>query len=98
MIEGENLGGFQALVIFLTCMDESLIFLLSLSLSLFEQDYVAIKDRSAVYVPHTAGRYSARRFRKAQVSFADNLILSFQSHEKWILFSYSSEWIPFFNW
>ncbi len=31
------------------------------------QDYIAIKDSRAVYVPHTAGRYAVRRFRKAQV-------------------------------
>ena len=30
------------------------------------QDYIAIKDSRAVYVPHTAGRYAVRRFRKAQ--------------------------------
>jgi small subunit ribosomal protein S5e len=29
------------------------------------QDYVQVKQ--ALYLPHTAGRYQAKRFRKAQV-------------------------------
>ena len=31
------------------------------------QDYIAVQGKGAVYVPHTAGRYQVRRFRKAQV-------------------------------
>jgi hypothetical protein len=30
------------------------------------EDYIAVKTKSAVYVPHTAGRYQKKRFRKAQ--------------------------------
>merc|ERR1712048_152732 len=30
------------------------------------EDYIAVKPKYAVYVPHTAGRYQAKRFRKAQ--------------------------------
>ena len=30
------------------------------------EDYVAVKPKFAVYVPHTAGRYQKKRFRKAQ--------------------------------
>ena len=30
------------------------------------QDYIGVKAKHAVYVPHTAGRYAAKRFRKAQ--------------------------------
>lgn len=27
-------------------------------------DYIAVKSKSAVYLPHTAGRYQKKRFRK----------------------------------
>lgn len=30
------------------------------------EDYVAVKPKYAVVVPHTAGRYQTKRFRKAQ--------------------------------
>jgi len=30
------------------------------------EDYIAVKPKFAVYVPHTAGRYQRRRFHKAQ--------------------------------
>ena len=31
------------------------------------QDYISVKvDKHATYVPHTAGRYAVKRFRKAQ--------------------------------
>ena len=30
------------------------------------EDYIAVKPKFAVYVPHTAGRYQKKRFRKAQ--------------------------------
>jgi hypothetical protein len=29
------------------------------------EDYIAVKPKFAVYVPHTAGRYQKKRFRKA---------------------------------
>ncbi len=32
-------------------------------------DYLAIKGKNATYVPHTAGRYQRKKFRKAQVCF-----------------------------
>ena len=32
------------------------------------QDYIAVKEKYATYLPHTAGRYAAKRFRKAQVN------------------------------
>ena len=32
-------------------------------------DYIAVKEKFAKYLPHSAGRYAAKRFRKAQVSF-----------------------------
>ena len=31
-------------------------------------DYIAVKEKFAKYLPHSAGRYAAKRFRKAQVS------------------------------
>ena len=34
---------------------------------LWLQDYIASKMQDAVYLPHTAGRYQVKRFRKAQV-------------------------------
>ncbi len=34
---------------------------------LFPQDYITVKEKGAVFLPHTAGRYAAKRFRKAQV-------------------------------
>ena len=30
-------------------------------------DYIAVKEKFAKYLPHSAGRYAAKRFRKAQV-------------------------------
>ena len=33
------------------------------------QDYIAVKEKYATYLPHTAGRYAAKRFRKAQVTW-----------------------------
>jgi hypothetical protein len=31
------------------------------------QDYITVKEKGSVYLPHTAGRYAAKRFRKAHV-------------------------------
>ena len=30
------------------------------------EDYIAVKSKNAVFVPHSAGRYQKKRFRKAQ--------------------------------
>ena len=38
-----------------------------LSNSTHFQDYICIKEKGAVFLPHTAGRYAMKRFRKAQV-------------------------------
>ena len=40
----------------------------SLGLLYCAQDYIAIKEKHAVFLPHTAGRYAKKRFRKAQVN------------------------------
>lgn len=33
-------------------------------------DYIGVKGKYAKYLPHTAGRYQKKRFRKAQVRLA----------------------------
>eukprot|EP00052_Salpingoeca_macrocollata_P033567 m.8824 g.8824 ORF g.8824 m.8824 type:complete len:219 (+) comp5301_c0_seq1:64-720(+) len=43
-------------------------------------DYVAVKDRHAVYVPHTAGRYAKRRFRKAGCPVVERMVNSLMMH------------------
>ncbi|KCV71307.1 30S ribosomal protein S5e [Fonticula alba] len=37
------------------------------------EDYLAVKVKSATYLPHTAGRYAAKRFRKAQCPLVERL-------------------------
>eukprot|EP00051_Salpingoeca_urceolata_P026148 m.476256 g.476256 ORF g.476256 m.476256 type:complete len:214 (-) comp20483_c0_seq1:1855-2496(-) len=44
------------------------------------QDYIAVKDRDAVYLPHTAGRYAVRRFRKAKCPIVERLLNSMMMH------------------
>eukprot|EP00043_Microstomoeca_roanoka_P026745 m.12474 g.12474 ORF g.12474 m.12474 type:complete len:216 (+) comp6908_c0_seq1:77-724(+) len=44
------------------------------------EDYIAVKDRSAKFVPHTAGRYAVRRFRKAQCPVVERIINSMMMH------------------
>ena len=43
-------------------------------------DYVGVKDKYAVYLPHTAGRYSKKRFRKAQCPIVERVICSMMMH------------------
>ena len=43
-------------------------------------DYVGIKDKYAVYLPHTAGRYAKKRFRKAQCPIVERIICSMMMH------------------
>ena len=44
-------------------------------------DYVAvIPSKHATYVPHTAGRYSVKRFRKAQCPIVERLTNSLMMH------------------
>ncbi len=38
------------------------------------QDYVAVKEKYARYLPHSAGRFAAKRFRKAQVGTAGSRV------------------------
>ncbi|KAM0888469.1 hypothetical protein ACQ4PT_028300 [Festuca glaucescens] len=44
-------------------------------------DYVAVNPtKNATYLPHTAGRYSAKRFRKAQCPIVERLTNSLMMH------------------
>lgn len=38
------------------------------------EDYIAVKPKVAVYVPHTAGRYQKKRFRKAQCPIVERQV------------------------
>ncbi|XP_047333662.1 40S ribosomal protein S5 [Impatiens glandulifera] len=44
------------------------------------EDYVAVSTAKATFVPHTAGRYSAKRFRKAQCPIIERLTNSLMMH------------------
>ncbi|KAF5831296.1 component of cytosolic 80S ribosome and 40S small subunit [Dunaliella salina] len=44
------------------------------------EDYIAVKPKFAVYVPHTAGRYQKKRFRKAQCPIVERLVASLMQH------------------
>jgi len=43
-------------------------------------DYVAVKEKFAKYLPHSAGRYAAKRFRKAQCPIVERLTNSLMMH------------------
>eukprot|EP00004_Rigifila_ramosa_P005264 TRINITY_DN1574_c0_g1_i1.p1 TRINITY_DN1574_c0_g1~~TRINITY_DN1574_c0_g1_i1.p1 ORF type:complete len:194 (+),score=59.25 TRINITY_DN1574_c0_g1_i1:40-621(+) len=43
-------------------------------------DYIAVKDKYAIYLPHTAGRYNKKRFRKAQCPIVERLTNSLMMH------------------
>jgi len=43
-------------------------------------DYIAVKQKYAVYLPHTAGRYAVKRFRKAQCPIVERLVNSLMMH------------------
>merc|ERR1712172_483023 len=44
------------------------------------QDYIAVKEKYAKYLPHSAGRYAAKRFRKAQCPIVERLTNSLMMH------------------
>merc|ERR1719359_1992558 len=44
------------------------------------EDYIAVKLTSAQFVPHTAGRFQAKRFRKAQCPIVERLVNSLMMH------------------
>jgi len=43
-------------------------------------DYIAVKGKTQVYVPHTAGRYQQKRFRKATCPIVERLVNSLMMH------------------
>ncbi len=56
---------------------------LPLNTSLFSpsyQDYIAVKEKYAKYLPHSSGRYAAKRFRKAQCPIVERLVNSLMMH------------------
>merc|ERR1711937_563485 len=44
------------------------------------QDYIGVKHKSAQYLPHSAGRWSKVRFRKAQCPIIARLTCSLMMH------------------
>merc|ERR1712004_210139 len=44
------------------------------------EDYISVKNKSATIVPHSAGRYQAKRFRKAQCPIVERLTSSLMMH------------------
>merc|ERR1739844_355660 len=43
-------------------------------------DYIAVKEEYAKYIPHSAGRYQVKRFRKAQRPIVERLVCSMMMH------------------
>ncbi|KJE89920.1 ribosomal protein S5 isoform A [Capsaspora owczarzaki ATCC 30864] len=43
-------------------------------------DYIAVKGKGAAFLPHTAGRYQSKRFRKAQCPIVERLANSLMFH------------------
>jgi len=43
-------------------------------------DYIAVKEKHAKYLPHSAGRYQQKRFRKAQCPIVERLVCSLMMH------------------
>lgn len=43
-------------------------------------DYIAVKPKNATFVPHTAGRYAHKRFRKAQCPIVERLTNALMMH------------------
>merc|ERR1712190_51550 len=44
------------------------------------QDYIAVKEKYAKYLPHSSGRYAAKRFRKAQCPIVERVVNSLMMH------------------
>lgn len=44
------------------------------------QDYIAVKEKHAKYLPHSSQRYAAKRFRKAQCPIVERLTNSLMMH------------------
>ena len=46
-----------------------------------------MKAKAQVYLPHTAGRYQAKRFRKAQCPIVERLVNSMMMHGRLVCFA-----------
>ena len=44
------------------------------------QDYLPVKEKYAIYLPHSAGRYATKRFRKAQCPIVERVTNSLMMH------------------
>ena len=44
------------------------------------QDYIAVKEKGARYLPHSASRYCAKRFKKAQCPIVERLVNNLMMH------------------
>jgi len=44
------------------------------------KDYIPIKGKAAKYIPHTAGRYQVKRFRKALCPIVERMCCSLMMH------------------
>jgi len=44
------------------------------------EDYIAVKPANAVFLPHTAGRYQMKRFRKVQCPIVERLVCALMFH------------------
>jgi len=44
------------------------------------QDYISAKGNRATFLPHTAGRYQIKRFKKAECPIAERLVVSLMFH------------------
>ncbi|KAK7495794.1 hypothetical protein BaRGS_00013014 [Batillaria attramentaria] len=44
------------------------------------QDYIPVKEKYAKYLPHSAGRYQVKRFRKTQCPIVERLACSLMMH------------------
>nr|ALS04252.1 40S ribosomal protein S5 [Acartia pacifica]ALS04253.1 40S ribosomal protein S5 [Acartia pacifica]ALS04543.1 40S ribosomal protein S5 [Acartia pacifica] len=44
------------------------------------QDYIAVKEKSARFLPHSAARFAAKRFKKAQCPIVERLVNSLMMH------------------
>ena len=44
------------------------------------QDYIAVKEKGARYLPHSAARYASKRFKKAQCPIVERMVNSLMMH------------------
>lgn len=72
-------SGFPLVLIFEMCLKMPLFFFQVADIALV--DYIgASAVKHATYVPHTAGRYQKKRFRKAQCPIVERLTNSLMMH------------------